>query len=613
MPVSVAAFVLRSAARKAGFGERELTKIKPLWLVWREKDDELGEALYPPTDPEQPQPEDLDGYALVGTVKAEAARRDSFIATCARGGIDEYQAVAFERARLLHNLNFREIIDASEIDKAPKYCPDWVRARQEYEEKCDKYVELMERAFAVERREYSVRYLTLIREIRKMLAHIVDNVKIQNFSILDFDARYYDENIMEEAGKYVEKSKKFAHLVEGENDNIKENTYRRLTNVKWWSKYLREISIATLCHLEIVAGMVHGRTGGQRIIGKNTLNLYMHMVRKNIEHSKMQGVRKKGEKELPQISLYDVIEKSAQNKMAKFYAISTALDEVAERNNFIALFVTVTAPKEYHLNPKNKNKEKKGENDTADINYAYTPKDSSEYIMTPWKRVRAALKKGHYPHFGCWGQQPHDDGTAHLHIIIHVPRGAEEEVAEIFFDRYGVTCGDPRRRIDGDPTKKKQDEKFHPACAIIRVDPKEYEKRTGKKGARASTYVSRYVNCFAASTISTAAASDGAGGKQGDTLKVMAWASANRLRRGQFFGLSAGTHKKWDILYAKKDSWSEEAQPWEQDRGRSSPGSGAPCATAARPTPCWPWAPWIQRGTWQPGTSAGRPRRQPKR
>lgn len=145
------------------------------------------------------------------------------------------------------------------------------------------------------------------------------------------------------------------------------------------------------------------------------------------------------------ISMYDLANKAAENRFNELYWISKNFEAIAEERGMGWLFVTYTAPPEYHPNPL------KGK---CSYNPDLGVKASHLYIASGWSRVRALLSKrgiktGIDSYFGIRIAETHKDGAVHWHMLVFILPDVMEcfvSASEEQFATYGqmkVVRGDP--------------------------------------------------------------------------------------------------------------------------------------------------------------------------
>lgn len=145
------------------------------------------------------------------------------------------------------------------------------------------------------------------------------------------------------------------------------------------------------------------------------------------------------------ISLSELARQALTNRFNELYWVSKNLESIADERGMGWLFVTYTAPPEYHPNPL------KGK---CSYDSALGVKASHSYILSAWSRVRSLLSKrnirsGIDTYFGMRTAETHKDGAVHWHILVFVaPYLAQDFInaSATQFPHYGqmkVEVGDP--------------------------------------------------------------------------------------------------------------------------------------------------------------------------
>lgn len=146
------------------------------------------------------------------------------------------------------------------------------------------------------------------------------------------------------------------------------------------------------------------------------------------------------------ISLSKLARQAAVNRFNELYCISKNFEAIAKERGMGWLFVTYTAPPEYHPNPL------KGK---CSYDAELGVKASHSYILSAWARVRSLLNKwgfktGIDTYFGIRTAETHKDGSVHWHLLVF----AAPEITQCFIDasakyfphngQMKVEVGDPK-------------------------------------------------------------------------------------------------------------------------------------------------------------------------
>src|SRR5690606_1259215 len=114
------------------------------------------------------------------------------------------------------------------------------------------------------------------------------------------------------------------------------------------------------------------------------------------------------------------------------YHIIKNLEHLADENSFKWLFITLTAPAEYHPNPA---KGKRRYNDQLGI------AASHEYIRTKWSQIQSVLSSRGIPacpesYFGVRTVEPHKDGSMHWHILLFAKATLLKDIIKAIREKF---------------------------------------------------------------------------------------------------------------------------------------------------------------------------------
>lgn len=135
-----------------------------------------------------------------------------------------------------------------------------------------------------------------------------------------------------------------------------------------------------------------------------------------------------------EINLLSIALSNEKNRTNELYFIVKSLENLAAEKNFKWMFITLTAPPQYHPNPV------KGRR-------SYDPslgiKGSHEYIKRLWAQTRSVLNERgvkaspeHY--FGFRTVEPHRDGSIHWHLIIFANKDVQKKITEAILEKFPV-------------------------------------------------------------------------------------------------------------------------------------------------------------------------------
>lgn len=276
----------------------------------------------------------------------------------------------------------------------------------------------------------------------------------------------------------------------------------------YWNNRLHKAKIHMAEHIAIATGQVNKHSSAY--ISEDAFQQYQIQKRKNFDWIKNQ-------------ILINIDDPEEQAELVKTYVRSSAnpeirrkelmnklrgIEEYAEQQGDVALFLTLTAPSSFHAYHS-----KGGFNEKWQ---GQAPKETQKYLCGQWAKMRAAWGRGGIDFYGMRVVEPHHDGTPHWHILVYIKPQKVEEF-ERTFRHYAL-------EIDGDEKGAKEHR-----CKIERCDPKK-----GSATGYITKYISKNINGYALD----GEISDETGESLKSTAyKASAWASLWRIRQFQDFGI----------------------------------------------------------------------------
>lgn len=245
---------------------------------------------------------------------------------------------------------------------------------------------------------------------------------------------------------------------------------------------------------------------------------------------------------------------AAASRQSLWYAIILGMREIAKRDGFVPLFITMTLPPEWHLNPQY------GEPGDP----KNSPSDGAREIGNRWHRVCAMFRERGGRVIGLRAAEPHGDGTVHLHCVLWL---SPDHVTS-FCECLGLHF--PATTKKEDRARKKGNYQKGPALVV-----KQWEARSSddpRGAADAASYALSYVLDAISrpdSVIEEDETTDDdeileearainkrrSDKSKNDKERSAAWARHARIRRISLVGLAPGTIGRWRALYrAMKDA-----------------------------------------------------------
>jgi len=205
----------------------------------------------------------------------------------------------------------------------------------------------------------------------------------------------------------------------------------RLMCPKFWVRKFNRMSVQTAEHLNIAAKLV-GKSNPY--VSSQSLMNWRNQRRNNAAFlAMMEAVNEEtGET----VNLGELAEKTTANPEIRRIELMVrlrGLDELAEEQEKVGLFLTITCPSKYHAN-------------SAKWDWKITPKLAQKYLAAQWAKIRAQLKRDAIDYYGCRVTEPHKDGCPHWHMLIFVDDDQQKSLIdtvkhyafEIDGDEYGA-------------------------------------------------------------------------------------------------------------------------------------------------------------------------------
>lgn len=280
---------------------------------------------------------------------------------------------------------------------------------------------------------------------------------------------------------------------------------------KWWLKQLQKAQKQMVEHLAIACGEV--RKDVAAYISEHGFAAWKSQRKKNFDYLKSQILLNLDNEE-EQAELLDMYLKSSANPSIRHQEMMNCLrgiEEWATENGHQALFLTLTAPSQFHAQHS-----QGGQNGKWN---GASPKQTQAYLNKVWAQYRALLKKRAIKFYGMRVAEPHHDGTPHWHLLMYVAKEHVEEVSRLFREKA--------LELDGDEAGAKKHR-----CKVELCDP-------GKGSATA--YIVKYISKNLGGLGETDYVSDEVDGLsfKDNAGRVRAWASMWRIRQFQFYGVAS--------------------------------------------------------------------------
>jgi len=192
----------------------------------------------------------------------------------------------------------------------------------------------------------------------------------------------------------------------------------RMSCEKWWLRKFKRIKNQTNEHILIAIGEVQKRISPY--ISAQSLSEWNQQQKSNrdyLEAMELVSINTcpdTGAEYENIVALVDMADASSSNPKNRFTELMVrcrGLENLALDDDYIGLFVTVTAPSQYHAISNGKTNPKWN---------GCTPKAAQAYLVQMWAKIRAELKRKNIVYYGVRVAEPHHDGTPHWHMLLFV-------------------------------------------------------------------------------------------------------------------------------------------------------------------------------------------------
>jgi len=264
---------------------------------------------------------------------------------------------------------------------------------------------------------------------------------------IDF-VRMYANRISEHFSAHppttIKNKKSFEYKSDIYGITIKSNTPKgviaRAKCKKFWTRSIEKKTNEDRLHHE-ARNQIVGEQKNKKGISNNPTQLYCsdktlkritEKTDRNKKHLSKLAVTniKTGETK----SLLEIAIKNEENRASEMYHIIKNLEHLADENGFNWLFITLTAPAEYHPNPA-KGKRR--------YNYQLGINASHEYINTKWGQIQSVLSRRKIPaspesYFGVRTVEPHKDGSMHWHLLLFAKGTLVESIIGAIREKFNT-------------------------------------------------------------------------------------------------------------------------------------------------------------------------------
>jgi hypothetical protein len=204
--------------------------------------------------------------------------------------------------------------------------------------------------------------------------------------------------------------------------STEESVRRKSVCFNYWKSQLEKAANMDRLNWEAQRKIVGGprKNNHQVYCSDVTLKRYKDKAKQTIESLKRVSIVNTATGEV--FSMADLAKESESRRLSELYFVAKNLESMAQEKGLSWIFVTFTAPSEFHPNPSH-------EGSRCSYNKELGLKSSHQYIASAWSRIRSYLAKNNLKlgPDSCYGfrtAETHKDGSVHWHLQIFLHAGS---------------------------------------------------------------------------------------------------------------------------------------------------------------------------------------------
>lgn len=188
--------------------------------------------------------------------------------------------------------------------------------------------------------------------------------------------------------------------------------------VKFWRNALENKVNLERINFEARNKLIGGQDSNNMEIYSSTATVRRMREKTEASNKCLSGMLIKNTITGEELSMLDIANASSSNRFNELYFFTKNFEAIAKENEMDWIFVTFTAPPEFHPNPS-----------SLKSKCSYKPelgvKGSHTYINSAWRIIRAMLSKwgikaSPTTYFGARTVEVHKDGCIHWHLLIFI-------------------------------------------------------------------------------------------------------------------------------------------------------------------------------------------------
>lgn len=262
-------------------------------------------------------------------------------------------------------------------------------------------------------------------------------------------ARFYIANpvkVSQEGARFFAQTNIYGVRIEGQTAGAVDG---KSTCIKYWRRKIERAANLDRVNWEAARKIVGGPDPINRQIYCSNVTLARYIEKIKITENALEQVFMVNTETGELFSMAELAKESQTNRFNELYFIAKNFEVMAKEKNMPWLFLTFTAPPEYHPNPSHPESKRSYKRE-------HGVKASHDYIAQRWVEIRSLLCKrgidlGPDTCFGFRTAETHKDGCVHWHLQVFIKQefiSSFIEICEMKFSRrkqIKIVPGDPRK------------------------------------------------------------------------------------------------------------------------------------------------------------------------
>lgn len=304
----------------------------------------------------------------------------------------------------------------------------------------------------------------------------------------------------------------------------------RLIDEKWWTRKIYRAAVRAYEDARRAAGMVSPESGNP-YCSKGQLAYFKTQLEQQTEWLDKNVMRRADGVEVPLKQIFEASVANPEVRRAELMQRINGMQEIAEENGDIGLFVTMTTPSRFHR------KTKRGKYWRDNPKYdGSTTREAQQWLSQRWALIRSALNDANIEIMGFRVAEPHADGCPHWHMLLFVAPVFKNQTIQIMRTYMHLSNKGAIRAIARGCQTTKQDrlELDTEKAKNARFDCKAIDKAAGCAAAYIAKYIAKNIDAHGLDEAVDFETNQR--GMKENALRVRAWASCHGIRQFQQIG-----------------------------------------------------------------------------